>query len=302
MKKTAPEKESDRPGRGRMIIISLDRIIRALFVQPQALLPLALESWPRSCKTALAAIIVCAALLTVSRGVTAFNAAQDWGGWLESRIEHLIIHEDKLEWRQPKELPATFWKDSYRIDFAARNSEFKDSNRIREGSRGIWISPHEIYWWSRRGNNEIIARALWREGRLLDQIETSHLFGEEKVLAAGEFVPQIKRWLWQIVMPFLFLSAIIHLALLFFFYTLIFTLVPFVMRGQLKNYGFPGVHSFYLYAGIPPLLVATVYKMFPLPWLDFNSLFLIGFLIYLGFLAWQGVREYQPADSEGGEK
>ncbi len=282
-------------------VMTKKKILRALFAQPILLIPIALDSWPRAMKTALAAIFFSVAVLTATKTATALNQAKEWATWFESRVEKVTIDNDQLTWRFPENMPAIFWKNSYRIDFMPAQSEFTEINQFREGKRGIWISPHKIYWWFQNQNNEIIRQPIWRDGRIFGHIDPASLIGEQTVIEPGEFVPQARRLTWRLIVPLITLAETARTLFLFFFYTLIFTVVPFVVRSTMSNYGFTAVHAFYLYTGIPPLVIATIYSLFPLPWLDFNSLFVIGFLVYLGFVAWRSGRVFDSTDKQTGK-
>ena len=274
------------------------RILFALFIQPQLLLPLALNSWKRALKTVVAALLLCALLLTFHHGSRLYRGMIDWAGWFEDRIGQLTIEPHEISWQKPASLPATFWKDSYRVDFVDKEADSDEIKTYQEGRHGVWISPETVYWWSKNRDREIIKRPLWKEGKILNQLKISSLGVEKKVLGEDEIVPLLRRWTWAAGFPALFVGVSFHLTFLYFFYTMIFTAVPFVIRGSLRNYGFKGVHGFYLYVGVPPLLIASIYNLLPLPWLDFNALFLLGFFLFLVFISLQTARS---GGSQSGE-
>ena len=272
---------------------SLSQIIAGLFTRPAMLMPLAYESWNRALKIVLLAILLCGGLMGTVRSLAMFKVAENWAAWFEERVGTVSIADSKLSWARPENLPATRWNNSWRVDFMPENSDFSEINPAQEGRRGVWLSPDAIYLWGRDREQQIVGQPLWRDGRLFDQVEAATIIGDELVIAPGEFGSRFRAWVWYPILPLMISFELLRVGFFFFFYTLIFTVVPFVMRSPMSGHGFARVHAFYLYAGIPPLLIATVYSLLALPWLDFNLLFIVAFLVYMGFVAWRTGRAMQ---------
>jgi hypothetical protein len=56
-----------------------------------------------------------------------------------------------------------------------------------------------------------------------------------------------------------------------------------------------------IYASFPPLLVAAVFRAFELPYLSFNSVYVIGFSIYLIVIFARLQLELNPRSTQTGE-
>ncbi len=264
-----------------------------LFTQPRILLGLALEPWSRALLRTMLVILICASANWLFRVKPTIEAAAAWAAWFEARTEQVAITDGKLEWQQPETTPATFWHGSYRIDFLPESSSFSTPDSSTEGSHGVWIAPDQAYLWGRDHDNQVVKQTLWQDGLILGRLDPGSLLGQDQRLRPGEFVPRVRQWTWRVAVPMLWLVEFWRVLFVYFFYTLIFAAIPFILRGPMSAYGFAGVHSFYLHAGLPPLLIATVYNLLSLPWFDFSSLFVLGFLLYMGFVIWQTGRGLQ---------
>lgn len=280
-------------------LFSWNNIFYSLFLDPRALLPLAFSSWRKALKTALIAVTLCALILGTVKSIGFFKAGSDWAAWFSARLESITISDDKLQWQGLSELPATFWKDGYRVDFNPENSKFKDfKERFQEGRRGIWLSTTAVYFWQRNVQGEIVSLPIWREGKIIDKVHYTLLMPESLSVESENFLSKTRGIMGKYIIPSLFVSSILRTFFVFFFYTFIFAAIPFILQSPMRNHGFAAIHAFYMYLGIPPILIATLYTILRLPWMEFNLMFVIAFLGYMLFATWHTSKEWQSLTKE----
>lgn len=281
--------------------VPLGRLFYDLFFHPQVLILLKQERWSRAFRIVTVLTLAGGVLIGVSKLPRLYQVTQQWASWFRTEVAVLTLDEGRLDWKAPETLPYTTRHQGWRIDFASESAEFDDVVMKGPEKRGLWISPEKVYgWWPMHGEKPrpvplLINSKAW------GVIDVSRIWPQGLSLQGAEFEEEARRLLWHAV-PVL----IIHHAVLFFFqvmfYTFVFALIPMMFRTPLIGGGFRETFSFYLFASIPPLVVAAVYTCFGFPFMETSSIFVLVFVAYL-FMAFKTLRKTLAAsESETSEE
>ena len=80
-------------------------------------------------------------------------------------------------------------------------------------------------------------------------------------------------------------------------YLAMFSIIPVMMRSSWAARGFWGVFSFYCFVAVPAVLAAAVYSAAGLPGLDFGTVFVFTFFVYILMMMWLAQRASGPTES-----
>lgn len=289
---STPQSDS---GAKRIEKLPLRHLILGLFIQPQMLMIICNGRLRRALKAVFVMIFICGLVLGLAqtRGLQA--RARAWAEWFEQTTERFELTEDgRLQWRLPQELPATFYKGRTRVDFANETADIKKFQPKLEDDRGIWISPNSMFWWERIDEQgEPVAQAIYHEQKLMGRFSVESIWPEGFVLEDDGFEKRVSKWMLTGLLPGLVIAEILKTAGMILFYTFIFAVIPYLLRSPMAMQGFKAIYGFYLYASIPPLIVATIYSLAITKWVAFDSFFLFAFIFYLFFAMWKIRRSFQ---------
>ncbi|MCF7853250.1 MAG: hypothetical protein K9N51_00510 [Candidatus Pacebacteria bacterium] len=278
---------------------SLRGVFGILFFQPQFLLVLSQDKLSRALRILVGLAFVCGMVIAGAEIPRLLRAVTDWSGWFQDQVGAVWVKDGRLGWEHPEELPYTTRHRQWRIDFAGSDTAFPPPLRLGPEDRGVWISPDGVYAWVRlEGADEIRSTALFTEGKIMGVLEVDNWWPDGVRFQGEELSESSRKWLVR-ALPALVLSGGLRVVVQVLFYTFVFALIPYVMKSPLAAGGFRGVLTFYFYAGIPPLVVATVYASLNLPWADFNMFFVGGFILYLLAVVWRIGRSFGVASVDG---
>lgn len=94
-------------------------------------------------------------------------------------------------------------------------------------------------------------------------------------------IPILIRWSSVVIMIGFFATAVLNTL----FYGLIFALIyRFTLRNNYNNYTFKNFFIIALYAAFPAIIIGTLLSLTKTQWLDYSTIFIITFVIYLFFI------------------
>lgn len=234
------------------------------------------------------------AMLGLSRLPGVLAASQRWAEWFGSLAGEVWLRDGAIGWEHPEETPYTARHGAWRVDFHDDDAEFQRRNLGPE-AKGVWISPTRIYAWFRSGSgDDINARVLFADARVLNVVAADALWPEGWHLDGDELVRRTRHTVLRLA-PALVAADALRVFVQVLFYTFIFAVIPYLLKSPLAAGGFRSVFAFYLYASIPPLAVACVYASLNLPYLDFNTFFVVAFIVYLVAVVWRMGRSLNTA-------
>jgi hypothetical protein len=286
---------SDAPSSPSLKKMPLRYLFVTLFLQPQILMVLAHDRLRRALRIMVLTGVVCGLLLGLARIAPVRGRIVEWANWFQKTTGTLVLTDSsRLEWAFPDEVPATRYNGRTRVDFMPDSAEIEAFEPRLEDDQGVWISPTEVYWWMRpEAGGDAIAQPLLVNGKLFDRVSVDGIWPDGFRLEGDEYSAKVRKWTMLTMLPGVVLSELLRVLGVSLFYTLVFAVVPYVLRSPLAARGFAGVYAFYLYAGIPPLILATVYSAVAPQWMAFDSFFVTAFILYLLFTMWKVRRAFQ---------
>ena len=273
--------------------LSFRQILAVLFFQPQLLLLLSRDKWTRAFRILAICAFVTGAVMGAVQLPGMMERAGDWGQWLEREVGSVRLAEGTLSWERPDSVPYTTRHGSWRVDFRAAGSSFPREKRRLSASRGVWVSPDEVVIWHRMpGADGVNTTSLLADNRILSIFKVDELWPDGLRIEGREFPGQV-RSLVMWAMPLFVVTQGVGVFLQVVFYAFIFAVIPYLLKSPLAAAGFGGVFTFYLYASIPPLIVAAVYDSLGLPYAGFQMFFVGVFIVYLFLAIWRISRAMQ---------
>ena len=273
-----------RKRRRRKALLPLRQVLYALFFQPRLLFLLQHERWNRAFRLMAVVTFLGGAAVGLSKIPRVMRTATNWAEWFAEEVHMLRLEDGRLSWQHPDDLPYTTRHEGWRVDFVPPDASLEDAARAGPETRGIWLSPREVYCWWNLPEDERTVVPLLEERKAWGIIPYTVIWPEGFQLRGEEFVREARRLVRQTVPALLIMEAVT----VFFqvlFYTLLFAVIPYILRSPIANTGFTRVYTFYLYASIPAIVVACVYDSLNLPYIDRSFVFVIGFVIYLMLVA-----------------
>ncbi len=260
--------------------VPFHHLLYGLFFHPAVLVVLQADSWRRAFRRVTLLCLLCGALVSLARLPTLLKAADDWGRWMSRELVRVEWRQGKLHWERPQALPYTTRHRGWRVDFAAEGSSFPAEPFAGPEQQGLWLTPSEVFFWERLEGKPPRPIILLKDGKLLDRFELAQMRPDGFSLRGEEFSQETRRLMLQAA-PVLALQGALEMFFKIVLYVLLFTLIPFVLRSPLAAAGFTRMLTFYLYASIPPLIVAAIYGSLHLPYLNMATLFVFSFVGYL---------------------
>jgi len=257
------------------------QILHGLFLQPAILLILQEDRWTRALRFMMIVSFFSGAAAGVARLPSMWQSALLWAQWFRNETEVAWLKDDQLGWQRPMELPYTTRRRGWRIDFVAADAPFPPVHEpLGPERKGVWIAPDLVAQWWYGSGDKLHKRDLFVNGRIGDLVPVRILWPDGFRLEGEDFETETYEQLVHSAVIGVFLAglgAFLHILI----YTLVFAVIPFVFRSPIARRGFKRLFTFYLYASIPPTLVAATYAGLDLPYLDMPLAFVFGLLIYL---------------------
>ncbi|OPZ09773.1 MAG: hypothetical protein BWZ08_00163 [candidate division BRC1 bacterium ADurb.BinA292] len=264
-------------------------LLAAAFLRPHMLLLMPADRVRRALLVHVAAALLCGMAAAAVRIPSLLERSAGWARWMAGRIERVQLRDGRLAWESSQPLPWDGVHAGWRVDLVdAAQAPFDPRRRLGPEKRGVWIGPADVVLWWRLGERKaVVTRPLLENGLVFGFVKPEWLWPDgldvrgERQMVAGVQAKVVSG------LPVYLLSKSIETLVVAEFYTFLFAFIPFVMRSPLAGGGFRRVYSFYLYASVPPLLVATVYSSLGLPVLDFGTCFAGGLILYLLVTVWR---------------
>ena len=262
-------------------------ILAMVFLQP-ALVPVLTQChWAKALKRVLLTAFGCGLLLGVFQSWRLKDDVTGWSEWLGSQIEAVWIDDGRLQWQTAKKLPySTYYKD-WRVDFAKPGADIPSGDALGPGGKGVWISTANVLaWWRIAGDrSKTRTMLLYNKDGIFSMFDPSRLIPADKRLHGPE-IQQVVRQQYSAFIPFFCLITALATVMQMMFYILVFAAIPYLLRSPIAAGGFGSILAFYLYAATPALLVATLYRLLNVPFLDFATIFAGVFVGYLLLVMW----------------
>ena len=207
----------------------------------------------------------------------------DISGKVASVLGDLWLDDGRLRWSADVELPLVITADGWRVDILAPGAE-PPALVLRAGreERGLILRSERIDMWVREGKSVQIVPLLPPEK--LSALGERLGAGEGKRLAPGELV-EYARTMTFLMSPFIALFYALVLIKPVFICVLIFVVTSLLFHPEWRSSP-GGLLAVGLNCCIPPLTTGIVYSFLDLPGWDFQSIFMLIFLIYLIFVFW----------------
>lgn len=205
---------------------------------------------------------------------------------------------------------------SFQMDYVPEQSDVdKLKLNTKLYSSGIIWTPSSVTGWLKLGNDQVILYqaltnlsdavffSIYPVGNAADYIkQTPKLTGEEPLilrLCVQGDIPVVGAFLlkttdnfdilasslvrWSLVMAVVkfFATAILNML----FYGLIFALLyRFTSKSEYTEYTFKNFFVIAIYASFPAIIIGTLLNLAQTQWLDYSTIFIIAFVIYLFFI------------------
>ena len=277
-------------------VLTLPRILWGLFFEPGILFLLQYERWGRGLRCMAGTAVICGLAVGMMHFPDLVHRAADWSNWFGRETGELRVGDGEIVWDRPAVLPHTTRHGGWRIDFVTRKTPFKPVLGNSPERQGIWIAPEQIYAWSQSGQSKIEVMPLLVDKKVWGVMDLNW-FLPQGLAVSGDNLTGLVRGALIRGFPVFLLMSVLSLFLQTLFYTLLFAIVPVLLRSPMAVGGFRQTFAFYSFASIPPLVVAALYSGLQLPYLDFDRAFVFGFIAYL-FLVIRGLRTAAEQDND----
>jgi len=284
------------PGAVPRAVLSTRQIVWGLFFDPAILFFLQRERWWRGFRVMAAFALVTGLALGGVRFPTVWTAATEWSSWLGREVGTIHLTHGELAWDRPKSLPYTTRHRGWRLDFVPAQTVFVPPLKKGPETRGVWISPNRVNAWYLMAGDSPMVLPVLANHKIWGVLDADSLWPAGLRLS-GEDLPRMVRDGLIVALPFFLIQQAVGVLLQVFFYTALFAFIPVFLRGAGSGGGFGSSFAFYCFASVPPLIVAGVYSGLGLPFLEYDTVFVLGFVVYL-FLAARGVRREQAEPDE----
>lgn len=214
-----------------------------------------------------------------------------WADWFGGVVKEFRIDANGFAWSYPTDLPFTTRCKRWRVDFAPTNAAFAPEKGKGRERRGVWITSRRIVlWWLVPGGwlSSSDAKLVVKTAELSDSIKELARFADKQRFEGQRFGAYARRIL-LLGAPFYLAGTCISVAVPVLVYILLFTTMAMVLRRREMVGGFGSVLAVNLLCAVPSVCVASVYAGLRLPALDFSTVFVLSFFLYI-LLAFTSVK------------
>jgi hypothetical protein len=260
--------------------LPLYQLLYGLFFHPHILLLLQTERWGRALRTLALISVCCGLVLGASRVPRLLESSRDWAQWFSREVQEVSMTDGQLGWQQPQKLPYTTRHRGWRVDFASPEASFSADDLRGPERKGIWFSADRVFTWWLAEKDQVVSVPVLSEQKVWGLFKASSIWPEGFSLKGDEIVAEVRRLTLQTI-PITLIQNGIMIFGKTLFYVLLFSILPAIFRRRDTGGGFRQMFTFYLYASIPPLMTATLYDCLRLPYLDWGTAFVFGFIVYI---------------------
>ena len=272
------------------------RILWHLFFQPASVFLIQFEPWRRAFRLMALVALSTGLLLGALRYPQLCRTAGEWSTWLGREVGMLEVKNGELRWDEPKQLPYTTRHQGWRLDFVPGKQTFASPADQGPEKRGVWIAPDSVYAWWLNGAGQLEVLPVLTKQKVWGVFDVNWLW-PDGVQVRGEQMPALVRGVLWKALPFFLLQEAATVFLRVLFYTVLFALIPVLLRTPFGDGGFRRAFAFYCFASVPPLVVAGIYAGLDLPLLDYDTAFVLGFVVYL-FMITRGINRAADAAAD----
>ena len=277
----------------------LRRVLWWLFFDPAQVPALQAESPWRGLRVLVAALLLAGVAVGAARAPGLWLTSLEWTRWFGQETGAVWLADGKIRWEQPETLPYTTRHGGWRVDFMPAASRFDGQSGKGPERRGVWISPETVYLWVKAADSEVVQEEiLFQNGKVMGVLDPQ-MFGIplDQPMRVAQLEKIIRGMLPSALAGGLILGMLLLASLQVCLYLVMFAAIPVLLRSPWAHRGFFRVFSFYCFLSVPPLLAATVYAALELPGLDFGSVYVFGFLIYIFVMFWLVQRAHVSKDN-----
>ena len=278
----------------------LRRIFWWLFFDPAQVPALQVESPWRGLRVLVVSLFLAGLAVGAGRAPGLWRSSLEWTRWFGQETGAVWLADGKIRWERPETLPYTTSHAGWRVDFMPAGSKFDDRSGEGPERNGIWISPETVRLWEKAAGADVVQEELlFANGKLLGRLDPQVLgIPLDKPMRSEQLEETIRSMLPSAIVGALLLGILLVAGLQVFLYLTMFAAIPVLLRSPWAHRGFFRVFAFYCFLSVPPLLAATVYSVLELPGLDFGSVYVFGFLIYVFMMFWLVQRANAPKDDK----
>ncbi|MDT8390083.1 MAG: hypothetical protein RRC34_06200 [Lentisphaeria bacterium] len=266
--------------------VTLAGLFRTLFFNPLNLVfYLSGEKLGRSLFRVVTIAFLCGLFLSVARVPMISREVRAWTDWLQTEMADVAFRDGELSWTPAEALPYSRHFRDWRVTFSDKPAaEFDPLGRYGPEPKGVWISPQALIIWQRVEGRDALARQRLSMETAARAVATSQQADADQESLHVVFDQRGRLFVMGMLAAGLGGTTILGILGDVLFYSLLLTVIPFMLRGNRKNGAFFQAMTFYLNVSLVPLLVATVYSLTGVPVLDFNSVFSFSFMGYILFV------------------
>jgi hypothetical protein len=243
----------------------------------------AFGNWRRPVLLLLLAGIACGLLTGVVAYPRIYRDSVAWAEWFGTVVGEFRVEASGFHWARPEQVPFTTRCKRWRVDFAADSQALEPQTAEGHERRGVWITPSRIcLWWlapaglfSKSGSGVVV-----RTAELSDSVRAlAGMVGRER-FAERDF-GVVARQIMRLAVPLYLAATCLSVMVPVVLYISLFTLMAVVLRRGEVTGGFAAVFAVNVLCAVPAVCVAGVYAMLGLAVLDFNTVFILAFFLYI---------------------
>lgn len=262
-----------------------------LFPGPVLVATRAFGNWRRPVLLLLLAGVVCGLTTGLASYPRLLRDSVEWAEWFGGVVGEFRITETGFGWARPEKVPLTTRCKRWRVDFAEDTTPMTPEDGQGRERRGVWITPSRVcLWW-------LVPAGLFTQSESGLVVKTQDITRSLRALAqgtgqvrlAGDRFADTTRQALLLAAPVYLLFNCLWLMLLVALYIWLFTLMAVVLRRGEVTGGFGAVFAVNVLCAVPSMCVAGVYAALRLPALDFHTVFILAFFLYIT-MAFSSVR------------
>lgn len=273
--------------------ISLRDLAVGVFLFPGQVLVAtrAFGNWRRPVLLWLAVGVVCGLLTGAVAYPRIYRDAVEWAEWFGTVVGEFRIEAAGFGWSRPEQTPFTTRCKRWRVDFATDTDAFAPQAAEGRERHGVWITPTRVrLWWLAPAGlfSSSTAGVVVKTAELSDSVRALAGMAEGTSFAGVRF-GEYARHILLLAMPVYLVVTCLSVMAPVVLYIWLFTLMALVLRRGEVTGGFSAVFAVNVLCAVPAMCVAGVYATLGLPALDFHTVFILAFFLYIT-LAFSSVR------------
>lgn len=251
----------------------------------------AFGNWRRPVLLWLVVGTLCGLLTGAAAYPRLYHDSVEWAEWFGTVVGEFRVEPAAFGWSRPEQMPFTTRCKRWRLDFAADAAAFAPQAAEGREQHGVWITPTKVrLWW-------LAPAGLFSGSTSGVVVKTAELTDSVRALAgmaatqrfAGAQFGEYARHVLLLALPFYLVVTCLSVLAPVVLYIWLFTLMALVLRRGEVTGGFASVFAVNVLCAVPAMCVAGVYAALGLPALDFHTVFILAFFLYIT-LAFSSIR------------